>query len=1361
MSIKAAILGAMIMAPMQSLFTQMAGTVDFMEVACSATSALSTEMEANGYSIQRVNYLEGFDLDKKSGTEKLTTSMKQLKPKMTWEQANFEKRQQRDLKRADEASSYYPTAMVKAAVKAIIGTWTAYEDKANVSLSKDVQVHLLGVDEDESQQSWEGQARRDEPSILALTRQCYPEERSSLHGKLAAARNAPPWAVALAGELRCSECIEAKKPRPAPPASTGELPALFEQVGTDVFEVEFNHHESQEAQKAKFILWRDRASGLAQVDLASSQLGVIDFMGRSGIGLMNTPAEAHWLLGAEEGCIGLLKATLSRLKKETPALDIEAQLTGKRKTHMKALIEGSSQVLIEDDYKESEDPHRLLQERWTGETWFEISSAQASSGPQKRAPKLGASKAVKKKAKATPLEGEDTAANETTGSGAVIPMPDESLQEALRERGPDAVDGIPGNPVSGPADHSGNHCKVQNCQLPGGFFVKFELFLELILFRRRNGDEVAPNVHFLGHYGVASVVGLKVLSRAAQLAKEQKLPVLPVYFLDPRQFQSTKFGTLKTGAFRALFLLQSVRVLKRRLRAIGSDLLIQVGKPEELLPKLLAEKSIVLTQEEVTSEELRVDDALRQALQQKGCEAFEYCWGSTLFHKDDLPYQKDLRDAPDVFTTFKNQVEPEMAARVNEVPETFRGGRKSRSSMGVRPCLPELTAGSLPFPETGAALDFELVFEPEWKDLPYPAPVDEPVLPETAAMHFEGGEEAALARLQYYLFETNAVAKYFDTRNGMLGPDYSTKLAPWLAFGCLSPRKIFEQIREYEKEIVANKSTYWVLFELMWRDFYRFFAAKHGNQIFKLHGISGKGDWKPDQELFRLWAEGKTGYPLVDANMRELSATGFMSNRGRQNVASFLALDMKLDWRQGADWFESFLVDYDVASNWGNWVHAAGLTTGRLNRFNVVRQSKMYDKDGAYLRHWLPELRRVPVRFIHEPWTMSPDEKVKFGAESNWATVCRAMNARPARHPHNPIAEANVAFLSGRLKAELFDEPDEELEAAEGAAAPDEIKSKYAAQEGDRGLFAGAPMPLNEEARVSSAPTGPSWEELKAKEKKKEFMQSQLFIDGCYTPLAIDRLCEEIADSGGVDLLLTSEWPKGVMTTLKEAWPEEADVRKLAKGAARQCSSPAVAELAVAAEPKYHAVGLGGVFWRRQPWRHERRGEVEASTGVLKCGVCRMITLGAVDGSRPGVKDMPTAKYSYKKPEDEAPPKPQKWLHGLELDPKAMPQDADDATANPWTKKEVASDPNLPPERPDFSGMDKEEKRRWMHRFGIKPDEMLSASDKLQKESEPKQKKEKHKSLYKVSEKEKKRRKTGSDSHLPFSARERMQAGRG
>eukprot|EP00439_Symbiodinium_sp_Y106_P071036 s2085_g12.t1 len=366
--------------------------------------------------------------------------------------------------------------------------------------------------------------------------------------------------------------------------------------------------------------------------------------------------------------------------------------------------------------------------------------------------------------------------------------------------------------------------------------------------------------------------------------------------------------------------------------------------------------------------------------------------------------------------------------------------------------------------------------------------------------------------------------------------------------------------------------------------------------------------------------------------------------------------------------------------------------------------------------------------------------------------------------------QAAVAYLSGRLKAELFEEQDENYDEDGGQALPqaDDLKSKYAAQEGDRGLFAGAPPALETEPSSSTASrssSGPSWEELKAKEKKKEFMQTQLFLDGRYTPLAVERLCEEIGDSGGVDILLTSEWPKGILGGLKDAWPEEAEARRLAKSAVRQCCSPAVAELAVAAEPKYHAVGLGGVFWRRAPWRHERRGEVEASTGTLKCGVCRMITLGAVDGSRPGVNEAIDAqrKYSYKKPEElEAKTKPQKWLHGLDLDPKSMPTDADDATPSPWAEKAVkVEDPNQPPERPDFSGMDKDERRRWMQRFGIKPHEMLQASDKIEKENQPKEKKEKRQSLYKVSEKEKKRRKTGSDSHLPFSARERMQAGRG
>ena len=125
---------------------------------------------------------------------------------------------------------------------------------------------------------------------------------------------------------------------------------------------------------------------------------------------------------------------------------------------------------------------------------------------------------------------------------------------------------------------------------------------------------------------------------------------------------------------------------------------------------------------------------------------------------------------------------------------------------------------------------------------------------------------------------------------------------------------------------------YWVVFELLWRDYFKFFAKKHGDKIFWPNGILGKRShvnkrkWGMDAKQINAWKEGMTGFPLVDANMRELKATGFMSNRGRQNVASFFTIDMNMDWRYGGDHFEETLLDYDVHSNWGNWCSAAGMT---------------------------------------------------------------------------------------------------------------------------------------------------------------------------------------------------------------------------------------------------------------------------------------------------------------------------------------------------------------------------------------------------------------------------------------------------
>ncbi|MFK7865700.1 MAG: DASH family cryptochrome, partial [Pseudohongiellaceae bacterium] len=214
-----------------------------------------------------------------------------------------------------------------------------------------------------------------------------------------------------------------------------------------------------------------------------------------------------------------------------------------------------------------------------------------------------------------------------------------------------------------------------------------------------------------------------------------------------------------------------------------------------------------------------------------------------------------------------------------------------------------------------------------------------------------------------------------------LGADYSSKLSPWLANGSLSPRKIYEEVKRYERQRKKNNSTYWMIFELVWRDYFRFVCAKYGRRVFRKAGIRGlRIAWQQDWKRFDQWREGETGYPLIDANMKELAATGFMSNRGRQNVASFLTKNLGIDWRMGAEWFESMLLDYDVCSNWGNWNYTAGVGNDArgFRYFNIPKQSKDYDPEGLYVKHWLSALQDVPAKKVHSPWKLQPVEQKRF-----------------------------------------------------------------------------------------------------------------------------------------------------------------------------------------------------------------------------------------------------------------------------------------------------------------------------------------------------------------------------------------------
>jgi deoxyribodipyrimidine photo-lyase len=257
-----------------------------------------------------------------------------------------------------------------------------------------------------------------------------------------------------------------------------------------------------------------------------------------------------------------------------------------------------------------------------------------------------------------------------------------------------------------------------------------------------------------------------------------------------------------------------------------------------------------------------------------------------------------------------------------------------------------------------------------------------PIVPSNkGVLQFQGGETAGLERLNDYFWQQDCLKVYKETRNGMLGANYSSKFSPWLALGCLSPRYIYEQVQAYETQRVRNDSTYWLIFELLWRDYFRFICTKHGNAVFKVAGLRGvRIDWKDDRVRLAQWCDGQTGFPLVDANMRELAATGFMSNRGRQNVASFLTKNLGINWRLGAAYFESMLLDYDVCSNWGNWNYAAGVGNDArgFRFFNITKQAKDYDRAGDYVKHWCPELAALPADKVHEPWRLSPTEQQRW-----------------------------------------------------------------------------------------------------------------------------------------------------------------------------------------------------------------------------------------------------------------------------------------------------------------------------------------------------------------------------------------------
>jgi len=449
--------------------------------------------------------------------------------------------------------------------------------------------------------------------------------------------------------------------------------------------------------------------------------------------------------------------------------------------------------------------------------------------------------------------------------------------------------------------------------------------------------------------------------------------ILPVWILPQRELEPNPLlrGVLgsdapaKMGPGRQWYQQSALNDLQDSLRSKRLGLVVQHGHPAALITALCEAYGItdVYTTELPGTEEIDDLDAVEQALESMQIRLHVY-ESHTLYHPEDLPFP--LEAMPDVFTPFRKKIEKYAEIRDETPIVTSFPAFPEFTGTDDRLRLDHLLKDHIELPGAGQVYHYK------------------------SAMPAEGGEQSALKHLQRYIWDDQRIRTYKETRNGLIGKEYSSKFSGWLAVGALSARHIYRHVKLFEQQVTSNESTYWLIFELLWRDFFQFLMLKYEGQLFTLSGIGNEpavllpaGDglaaadndfgvgrsgrqsdqtrdvfgFHRDADALRQWIQGRTSSDFVNANMVELKMTGFMSNRGRQNVASWLAKSATIDWRWGAAWFESHLHDYDVASNWGNWAYVSGVGTDPRNRvFNVERQAEMYDAKGAYRRRWMDEL---------------------------------------------------------------------------------------------------------------------------------------------------------------------------------------------------------------------------------------------------------------------------------------------------------------------------------------------------------------------------------------------------------------------
>ena len=409
---------------------------------------------------------------------------------------------------------------------------------------------------------------------------------------------------------------------------------------------------------------------------------------------------------------------------------------------------------------------------------------------------------------------------------------------------------------------------------------------------------------------------------------EQVDEIAFVYVVDPRWFNSDNYGHKQVGCHRWQLIHQSLKQLNLQLREHGHQLHLLYGCAEQEIVSLVKEHKIDFLghTEQIGVYEQSHWQGVQQSLPQVD---FVSCWDSTLFSPNQLTLsEKNLAS----FSKFKKSVEKDP---IEPDGTTF------------------ISLESLPQP---LQIMDTVTAEAGWAKA-NTLSVDVYGKAEHHDGRFKGGELCAIEHVIAY-FETDRPSSYKTTRNALDGWNNSTKMSHFLALGNLSGRQLWHYLKHYEARYGANESTYWIGFELLWREYFQWLALQLGTQLYR---FQGGAEHEPltqyFDDRFTQWCEGNTSHPLVNACMKELNNTGYMSNRGRQIVASCLVNELGIDWRFGAAYFQQQLIDHDVASNWGNWQYIAGVGAdprgGR--HFNIEKQTQQYDPDGLYTNKWQAE----------------------------------------------------------------------------------------------------------------------------------------------------------------------------------------------------------------------------------------------------------------------------------------------------------------------------------------------------------------------------------------------------------------------